>query len=221
MSKQVKERPILFSGPMVRAILDGRKTQTRRVVKFPIYDRGFGCEISGSELNGELVQDPGLCPYGKPGDRLWVRETFVLESTEQYHGDHEIPDDGRPTKPICDEYEDEYLLIPHYRATEPEPHIVPYEGVADEWDDRTRWKPSIFMPRWASRILLEITNVHVERLNEITKKEALKEGVDQEIVNGVVPHNPKRAFKDLWESINGKGSFDDRWVWVVEFKRLD
>lgn len=134
----MKERPIIFNGEMVRAILDGRKTQTRRVVK-PQPQAG-----EEYELNGDGTYSSVACPFGKIGNRLWLRETFVLENTYEYNGAELMPDDGRPVQ-----VHEEYKLIPHYRATEPEPHIVSED--AEEFDDRTRWRPSIHMPRWASR----------------------------------------------------------------------
>ncbi|HUT15009.1 MAG TPA: hypothetical protein VMY98_02055, partial [Anaerolineae bacterium] len=105
------------------------------------------------------------------GDHLWVRETFILEDTD------EVPTDGRPHREMEEPGEFGQLLVPHYRATEPEPHIVPLD-LSDGYDDRTRWYPSIFMPRWASRILLENTNVRVQRVQEITEKDTLAEGID-------------------------------------------
>ena len=128
--EQHKERPILFSGAMVRAILDGRKTQTRRVVK------GWPLEwLQPGMFTPEYVADPRnqACPYGQPGDRLWVRETFCQKWCDQRG------------------YLDEYL----YRATEPD--VVHPDG-----QDKSPWRPSIHMPRAASRITLEITGVRVE-----------------------------------------------------------
>lgn len=224
----MKERPILFSAPMVQAILAGRKSQTRRVVKLPK-------ELSGGDLmrawpDKMFGVTPGLHipmpdesvqrlrnPWGWPEpSRLWVRETFCLENTSDYHGDHDTPTDGRPIQKHEDP-DGSRWLIPHYRATEPEPHIVPYRCDAD--DDKTRWTPSIFMPRWASRITLEITGVRVERLQDISEGDAFIEGVT------VTPCKPSRAermgrgaYRELWESINGPGSWDKNpWVWCISF----
>ena len=184
----MKERPILFSAPMVRAILDGRKTQTRRIVKqkhLPFLEN-----ITGNFLDGKWDQRP--FPYGKPGDRLWVRETFC------YHDD---------------------LAMYLYKA-----------------DDVTccKWKPSIHMPRIASRILLEVVNVRVERLNDISEEDAIAEGInlpspyvgigmDGEVIESeTISWMPSDYYKELWESINGPGSWDlNPWVWVVEFKVLE
>ncbi len=214
----MKERPVLFSAPMVRAILDGRKTVTRRIIKD---SKNYSC------------------PYGDPHDRLWVRETFVIEDTREYwdDGKNDLPTD-RPYKWAA--YYNGYRpLIPHYRATEPEPHIVREETMIDADDDRTRWMPSIFMPRWASRIDLEITGVRVERLQEITPEDAIAEGLvtmpefdwtAQKPTGRILAEtagspaywaSPKTAFESLWETINGAGSWDaNPWVWVVEFKRI-
>lgn len=229
----MKEHPILFSTEMVQAILKGRKTQTRRVVKFPkwmqvdttIEDCGqVWCER-------ELAQD--RCPYGQVGDRLWVRETFVLESDLGW--DIKLPTD-RPIKTISDDFDNGvYHLIPHYRATEPEPNIVSEEQ--EDFDDRTRWKPSIFMPRWASRITLEITGIRVERLQEIDELGALNEGTpekywdlqqgDMQTSAGIVKGpfltgTAVKAYSRLWDKINGKKhSWESNpWVWVIEFKKI-
>jgi hypothetical protein len=199
----VKEHPILFSGPMVRAILEGRKTQTRRVVK---------PQPSDDWMNGTNWQEyykPGKhqvleknlwvenhetgkeipCRYGKPGDRLWVRETFNVEPM------------------ITDEDFYNTYLKPIYRAD-------------DKWKIIPKWKPSIFMPRWASRITLEITDVRVERLQDISYADVLAEGTPT-----LIGFNSPRKFQfeQLWESINGKKYpwSSNPWVWVVEFKRVE
>jgi len=188
--------PILFNDAMVRAILAGRKTQTRR-------------------LNG--------CENWQPGDTLWVRETFCIENTSDYHGDHDVPADGRPVQKFDDVDFGTYWLIPHYRATEPEPHIVPYRCDAD--DDRTRWRPSIHMPRWASRITLTITDVRRERLNAISGMDAVREGISPP---AHLPHDgadldyARREFMRLWDSIYCEGAWaGNPLVWVVSFKLAD
>lgn len=173
----MKERPILFSAPMVRAILEGRKTMTRRVVKPqpPATRRGRPwCSIE------DLIAS---CPYGIPGDRLWVRETFRTVG-----GGHPI-----------------------YRA--------------DDNRIGVRWKPAIHMRRVYSRILLEITDVRVERLQDITEDGAKLEGAKPSFLDGndivsVVPFY-RDGFMHLWNDINGPGSWDaNPWVWCVSFKRL-
>jgi hypothetical protein len=166
-----KERPILFSAPMVRAILEGRKTQTRRIVK-PEHVAAYHDDV------------PILFkrfPYGKPGDRLWVRETWGM-------------------------FEETHKCIPHYRATHAT-DVVP------------RWRPSIHMPRWASRITLEVESVRVERLKECSDADALAEGCSSaDMQSG---DRLQDVYRRLWESINGPGSWEaNPWVWVVEFKRI-
>jgi len=189
-------RPILFSAPMVRAILDGTKTQTRRIVKSNYCQ---ATEFKAMESNGEdyfawfcsgFDGYPIKCPYGKPGDQLWVRETFRLfdSSTECA-----CYDDCRCAK---------YHGKPIYRATD------------DTMDGP--WKPSIFMPRWASRITLEVTGIKVERLQDISARDALGEGVGHHTMG-----NPIVCYLSLWESINGPGSWDaNPFVWVIEFNRI-
>lgn len=190
----MKEKPILFSAPMVRAILDGRKTQTRRVVKKAIPDESFinapynGFAFVG-QFNGGTYTVPFLCPYGQPGDRLWVRETWQT-------------------------YKEFDRVRPNDISNQSE---IQYPATYDGWDSRKR--PSIHMPRWASRITLEITNVRVERLQDITDADALAEGVDQ--TNTSIGGYATERFKRLWQSINGQGSWAaNPWVWVIEFKRI-
>lgn len=223
MKTEPKERPILFSGPMVRAILEGRKTQTRRVVKLTDTGRVKApCAFRNWHLD-----DPNAvlaCPYGEPSDRLWVRETWGI-----YDGEG-MPF-GYPSG-IPKELPEEYHVS--YPADDA-------DGVIGEV---FKWRPSIHMPRWASRILLEVVSVRVERLQEISEEDAEAEGVEAQTweptgklgYKNYTPELEKHGFnreacmtplaKDsyftLWEAINGKGSWDDNpWVWVVEFKRLE
>jgi len=201
------ERGMIFNAEMVRAILDGRKTQTRRLLK----------DATGPSLSVDIAEDsPGVaelswlygdgpghevteriklihCPYGKPGDRIWVRETFGDCGVRLvYRAD---TDDGAKCKV-------------------------------------KRWTPSIHMPRWASRILLEITDVRVERLNDISEEDARAEGiVDGGCLNCGEPEpcgcvNPEPdatdAFAYLWQSIYGQENWNaNPWVWVIEFKRIE
>ncbi|MCF5170744.1 hypothetical protein [Pseudomonas canadensis] len=216
---QVKERPILFSAPMVRAILEGRKTVTRREVK---KKAALDCLASGFEP--AFLTLPGnsdLCPYGKPGDRLWVRETWYCDHFEVMRGPYLKPDDLDIGEAI-----DDGTLV--YAAD----GLTPYEA------DQPIWKPSIHMPRWASRILLEITDVRVERLQDITEEQALAEGIvgvpfrpddGWPICTGymVGPDDGKtglqttaaKAFAGLWDSVGGEWQANP-WCWVVEFKRV-
>jgi hypothetical protein len=214
-----KERPILFSAPMVRAILDGSKSQTRRICKpaqksFLTYVVDCLKGLWGDE--GGDVQFK--CPYGQPGDRLWVRETLACTYA---HGVWYAADEGEFFKCIEDE-----------RAAElAERYGHPYFATEQ------RKIPSIHMPRWASRILLEIVNVRVERLQDISEADAKAEGIKSRAVRtGVTPapvtvyglgtdndwcSSAAHAFQDLWEQINGAESWAaNPWVWVVEFKRV-
>ncbi len=180
----MKERPILFSSPMVRALLAGTKTQTRRALKVqPLDVIPFEGDKAGTHWVGRMQNDPprGVvfeCKFGKPGDRLWVRETHCAFEVGHVH----------------------------YRADyDPDPKGEKEHGVV--------WTPSIHMPRWASRILLEITAVRVERLQGISHEDAMAEGMalDDAIYD----------YSRLWDKINGSGSWEaNPWVWVVEFRRV-
>ncbi|KWV78069.1 hypothetical protein PFLL34_04594 [Pseudomonas fluorescens] len=223
---EIKERPILFSAPMVRAILEGRKTVTRRAVKIQPRSKA---DIGSYGLGQPFIRNPDVtkpnpeCPYGRPGDRLWVRETFAIESNRWADDPYSPPHkDGRPTQ----RYEDDKWDQPHYKATDAEPELW--------YDDRDspgcRWKPSIHMPRWASRILLEITDVRVERLQDITPEQVTAEGVSTrgEAMWGgqwwvdapqQAIEDARKDFADLWTSTGGDWNANP-WVWVVEFKRV-
>lgn len=223
----MKERPILFSGAMVRALLDGSKTQTRRAVKLQVqhddswvggwkivHKRVTQALLTFNQLGGKpLGSDAAICPYGQPGDRLWVRETW-LEDPEDDGTWAYTQYVGCKGSPLSD--------IPR-KFQKPE-HCIYREG----WDGSDlRWRPSIHMPRWASRILLEIVSVRVERLQDISEKDARAEGVTIEqrhmagYCTGQFLPPSIRAYRDLWESISGDGSWDaNTWVWVVEFKRV-
>lgn len=206
----MKERPILFKGPLVRAILSGQKTVTRRPLKMP---HGFW-ETSAT---GELVPIPANCPYGKPGDRLWVRETWYCDHFEVMRGPYLKPDD----LDIREALEDGTLV---YGAD----GLAPYE------QEQPTWKPSIHMPRWACRILLEITAVRVERLEDLDEDQAQAEGFGDHEFGCSRPCEPDGypacscgslsyvdSFRRLWESINGPQAWAaNPWVWVVEFKRV-
>ncbi|MCG5259790.1 hypothetical protein EM868_09090 [Cupriavidus gilardii] len=200
-----KERPILFSGAMVRAILDGRKTQTRRVLD----DRTLGHlraaadfgEIFGLPDRGQihprdLVFISSFCRHGRPGDRLWVRETWAQPA---------VLDPG-PTV---------------YRADYPACVPAGFESVPPA--DEIAWKPSIHMPRVACRLVLEITGVRVERLQDISEADATAEGAEPILVppdGGSCPYY--EGFRALWDCINGAGAWEQNpWVWVVEFRRIN
>lgn len=203
------EHPILFSGPMVRAILAGAKTQTRRVCK-PEWLRCLD-----SEDDEDRAKAVAGCPYGAPGMRLWVRETWAEAGNE----DHAPLDPRRAL----------------YRAD-----TKPGDYGADVFQDGREyfdgWRPSIHMPRWASRIDLEVTGVRVERLQEISEEDARAEGVDEwipcEIRTGIRARiwgggkrqgTAREHFSILWDSINSKRGYGwdaNPWVWVIEFRRV-
>lgn len=203
----MKSRPILFSAPMVRALLDGSKTQTRRVIKVQntmgrdsILAPHKGKKYAAVHLLPEhSAQATTCCPYGNPGDRLWVRETFQPTFAPDVERDDTDWETGKG-----------YQL--RYSATD--------ERV--DWMDgddniTRRCKPAIHMPRWASRITLEITGVRVERLQDISRGDAMNEGCP--FPNMAQGDDPRKWYADLWESINGPDSWDlNPWVWVVEFK---
>lgn len=200
----IKERPILFSGPMVRAILEGRKTVTRRPVK------GAGL-VWLDNFTPEYVADPenNLCPYGKPGDRLWVRETWYCDHFEVQQGPYLRPADMFD----LDQSREDGELV--YAAD----GLAPYE------QEQPTWKPSIHMPRWASRILLEITAVRVERLQDISRSDIRAEGLEcpAELASDDVSPNYRdwypAAWRELWESTGGNWDANP-WVWVLEFKQV-
>jgi hypothetical protein len=187
----VKERPILFSAPMVRALLAGTKTQTRRVVK-PRADRDMGprCELQPHEIAGEVNGGNTRNAYCEPGDRLWVRETFAKV-------------DGQT----------QAWIETDYRAT-----YTHGDRLGDTLGIKKRWTPAIHMPRTASRISLEVKAVRVERLQSISRGDAMQEGCP--FPNMADGPDPIKWYADLWDQINGYGSWlSNPWVWVVEFKR--
>jgi hypothetical protein len=179
----MKERPILFSAPMVRGILAGTKVQTRRVVKPQAMGQW-----------GPVVP----CPYGQPGDRLWVREAWDF-----------IPE-GDPGTPSCAGIR--YWADAGYELRTPPSNYNPMLY------GKERVRPSIHMPRWASRITLEVTGVRVERLQDISEADARAEGISRA---DCPDWHATTDYRALWESIHGPGSWAaNPWVWVVEFKRV-
>lgn len=231
-TETAKERPILFSAAMVQALLreDDPKTQTRRVVKpqppkncdMPLFDySGHGWFFDNLDEDGDCSDvypddDTGLrCPYGKPGDRLWVRETFWIEHDSEYFGDRLVD---------CGADLSDQLSRVLYPATDDDPEPTPYS-----WTYYSK-KPSIHMPRWASRITLELTGVRVERVQDISDDDIQAEGIE--------PLTPERktgkigatyttfrgCFENLWESINGPRGYGwaaNPFVWVLEFRRIE
>lgn len=224
----MKERGMIFNGEMVRALFNGRKTQTRRPVKFPVHDKNLGCELAGNELAGELSAGNYLnSAFGKPGDRIWVREAYRFPASL---------DDVSPTGV------GEMAVATGYRKPWA-PTFYEFTGTfSDGWKgfetppkvtDAGKLRPSIHMPRWACRITLEITDVRVERLNAISEEDATAEGVPP--AGSLLPDYPgtfltpkgdfataKVAFQRLWESIYGAENWQaNPWVWVIEFKRIE
>lgn len=223
----MKERPILFSAPMVRAILEGRKTMTRRAVKNTIAESWLGVGDPGNGFSPEFVALPEnhLCPYGQPGDRLWVRETWRVGAWDSDYGRIAVDYAASPElgkTPWLDVPDDDVFVRLWEQSTDDamKANLPLDEEGSYHWEPGkapTRWRPSIFMPRWASRITLEIKNVRVERLNEISDDDAMAEGVEH---FWSTPRPAVANFWRLWESINGPGSWDaNPWVWVIEFKR--
>ncbi|MDR1889342.1 MAG: hypothetical protein LBQ81_08225 [Zoogloeaceae bacterium] len=219
----MKERPIIFSAPMVRTILEDRKNMTRQVINYlpgfrmitefkPSDTPGYKWTFRDIQMMWHDIKELE-CPYGKPGDRLWVKETFATKSLVG----------------------NSIMSYPIYRA--------------DGERMGVKWAPSIHMPRWASRILLEITDVRVDRLQDITEEDAIAEGIkklskdngrtwkygipDNDGLPGNDNHGwpwqewcntPIDAFRKLWDSINsarGYGWKENPWVWVIEFRRIE
>lgn len=209
-AEAMKERPILFSGAMVRAILEGIKTQTRRIVKPVLGPRadwtpweGVGWKPNGlmADIPSEAFSKMLYCPYGEVGDYLWVKETF---QTGEF---------------ACNE-----------------PRGFVYRATELDWEtcEGWKWKPSIFMPRAASRISLEITGMQIERLQDITGEDCVAEGIPLENhkcgcercattseLCTATQSDLVMAYQELWDSINGKGSWaKNPYVWVLEFRRI-
>ncbi|MEX5591895.1 hypothetical protein [Pseudomonas orientalis] len=219
---EIKERPILFSAPMVRAILQGRKTVTRRVCKPQPPEghkwRGWVVDSTCSKEIGKASWGDGTgalqrnsvyarCPYGNPGDRLWVRET-----TEADH--------GTTNSAVLSRYGADREPVLYSGGGDPE-----YNGSVAHWDYPRNSRPSIHMQRWACRILLEITDVRVERLQDISRADIRAEGLlcPPELASDDVSPNYRdwypAAWRELWESTGGDWETNP-WVWVVEFKRV-
>lgn len=199
----MKARPIIFNAPMVRALLDGSKTQTRRAVKSKFEIDYLPLDLDGpiwphnSTYSDAFEEQPMLCPYGQPGDRLWVRETWRTDASLDDKAPRTF--NGWPVQ-----YDADGKTLRHG---------------AFYGDTKGKTRPSLFMPRWASRILLEIVSVRVERLQGISEADAMAEGCKNSL------HMPGGRFANenyahLWWTINGDGSWEaNLWVWVIEFKK--
>jgi hypothetical protein len=196
-------KPIIFSTPMVQAILEGRKTMTRRVItpqpckevkRFERFIETVDCGFEARFGNDTSVAVCDRKPKYKPGDILWVRETWAQTWT---------PDS------------DDLGFV--YKA-DGKPEWFPYWGNANQCKDEV-WIPSIFMPRKAARIFLRVTNIRVERLQDITAHDAIREGMESEI-----PFYTVDEFKELWNNLNAKRGYSwesNPWVWVIEFERIN
>lgn len=194
-----RERPILFSGPMVRAILAGRKSVTRRVVPHLRHDpdraRLLGVHGDVASFGDSIPDDPCSieirCPFGAPGDRLWVREAWAITG----HDLITYRSDGITRR-------------------------VPVDLEA-EYAKPLRWRPSIFLPRWGSRLSLEVTDVRAERLQEIDEHDAIAEGVDGWVTDTRC-ETARDGFRVGWDLLNGKRApwESNPWVWVVSFRRV-
>ncbi|MBN9687160.1 MULTISPECIES: hypothetical protein [unclassified Corallococcus] len=237
----VRERPILFSGPMVRALLDGRKTITRRLMKpQPTIDRMgnlcwkgacFGQGLDGRPWARELNR---RSPLGQPGDRLWVRETWALAFPHTDESGRYVEDWSDWTRKIPKKDPGSGWQVLH---------AATYGEQSEPVEDRGfRYRPSIHMPRWASRLTLEVVSVRAERLQDITEEDAKAEGVmpvddpfqgDAEYWQCYEPKcvreggcagvlSARKSFETLWRSINGAESWDaNPWVWRIEMRRVE
>ncbi|MBY0466179.1 MAG: hypothetical protein K2W33_14670 [Burkholderiales bacterium] len=239
----MKDTPILYTGPMVRSVLADRKNMTRRVVKPQFSQDAIPAEVSATTPEGwqttghsglwwddvaACMDDAIRCPYGMPGDRLWVKETFYAwghwetrfseaKGRDEWHFVDMTLDTGRAYRYAAD------------GAIENEKPKRGLTGNTPTW-----WKrPAIFMRRAASRITLEVTGVRIERLQAISQNDAVNEGLQRLPASGryVVTNgdqyfgfastNPVEVYRDLWEGINGAGSWDaNPWVWVIAFKLI-
>lgn len=230
---KIKERPILFSAPMVRAILEGRKTVTRRVCKPQPSANAHTTCASGNPMGAwwETGKDIIRCPYGKPGERLWVRETWSDVNLEGAPGIAYRADGD-----VRDLMEDASFLDEDGAFNYDDPRSKPYHFAC--WSEdllggkEGRWRPSIHIPRWASRILVEITAVRVERLQDISEDQAKAEGVrlytdhaklsEWWHVDGIDTYSadPRKSFELLWSSVGGDWVANP-WVWVVDFRQVE
>jgi hypothetical protein len=234
----MRELPILFSAPMVRAILEGRKSQTRRAVKpqptqccptgsslplaqgdwaWPYPKTGGGIVRVSNRRNGPEGWTEH-CPYGQAGDRLWVRETWRYAdwTGDGYPWIEYQADSAKSLRDSQLPPEWSERVIDIWAKLSEEENFAIDGRAADR-----KWRPSVHMPRWASRITLEVTDVRVERLQDISEADAIADGCIA-VNKGISWHTAADAFEALWNSINGPGGWDaNPWVWVVAFKRVE
>ena len=210
-----KERPILFSVEMVRAILEGRKTMTRRVIKPQPTDFVM---LEDNKLWNAIkmrgTAQPKPCKYGQPGDRLWVRETWIPDPPQDETWDFCLYTDGK--------IHNLGVIPKRFRNKD-------YAIYKSTWDGpQLNWISPIYMPRWASRITLEIVGVKIEQLQDISREDCLAEGMPQYTFSmGAISDNPpdfRWKFIELWDSINAKRGYSwesNPWVWAIEFKKVE
>lgn len=230
----MKVRSIIFSAPMVRAILDGHKVQTRRIVKPQpniVHAIHNDASIETNLIfrgNSQKIHSP----YGSPSDQLWVRENWRITAWDEDDGTIRIDY-------LADGAKSSWLTIPESADPDGEIFIRLWQqssedaekaGCPLDEDERYNWesgqspcrvRPSIYMPRWASRIALEITGIRVERLQEISEQNAISEGACPPLYADEPVFDCRLAYQQLWESVHGKGSWDKNpFVWVIEFNRI-
>ena len=236
-----KEKPILFSTPMVQAILDGRKTMTRRVVKkkYDNTDLVMRTDKYGTRLverqndapeDEEIVMPDGskatrchliairdVEPRYKPGDILWVRETWKVQAAHRFEADARIEfAAGGPMS-----------KIQFSNSESDSADRTDYDAFIKKWFKDSKWHPSIYMPRAAARIFLRVTDVRVERLQDIKPHDAHNEGIAFRPFNSKYPHFEEwliKDFRDLWDSLNAKRGYEwdtNPWVWVIKFERCE
>ena len=217
----MKERPILFSGEMVRAILDGRKTMTRRVIKDPICTNKVIYADAGLTWYGNYgLRKP--CPYGEAGDRLWVKESHYAFGHWEHVGQTKT---GKKKWKFV--YNSKLICFKP-------PQFGFLKSMCKDDPSYPQWykRNSLFMPKWAARIWLERTETRVESLVDISEEDAKAEGIEQDENKLFKCYNPKagwlaigdpvESYKTLWDSINGMVSwYDNPWVWVIEFKKVE
>lgn len=237
----MKERPILFQAEMVQAILRGEKTQTRRIVKLP---RGMSepLELDERDKPVAIYDLSGCfsevrCPYGTPGDRLWVQEAWGWRGSRTTWNEKDRPIEDYFIQYGADDSRQEFRRgeghlsdVKPYEKPPGLPSQRPRKPDEDDFDRNSyltsfwrSWRPAIYMPRWASRITLEVTGVRLEELHEISEADAKAEGTGHWLEEtGVAFITLQRAYAALWDRVNGEGAWQSNpYVWVVEFKRVE
>lgn len=201
------EKPIIFNSEMVRAILEGRKTQARIAIKPQPKDMTTQVIHLTDGIRFATEDKPIKCPFGQPGDKLWCRETWAVDDAYDHLSSSQLPID------------DVTVFLKS---------LTPSDKPHDTLNLRGKWRPSIFMPKWASRLQLRIKDVRVERVQDITEADARTEGCVKSNLSmsiGIDRDSTYREnFEKLWNSINEKRGYGwdvNPWVWVVEFERIE